>query len=98
MKKNGTKQDVNLVNLIERYNNEDKCRSYLEELRWSNGVTCTRCGSKSISRILKPRVFDCNSCRSQFSVTSGNILTPTWTNSNGGLITAITRTCLEIHS
>ena len=71
MKKN--KQDINLVNLIERYHNEDKCRDYLEELRFPDGVTCPRCGSKSISRIQTPRVFECNSCRYQFSVTSGTI-------------------------
>jgi transposase-like protein len=65
------KQDVNLISLIERYGNEDKCRAYLEELRFPDGVICPHCGSKSISRVLKPRVFDCNSCRYQFSVTSG---------------------------
>ena len=59
--------------LIERYGNEDKCRAYLEELRWPNGVACPRCGSMSISRIQKPRVFEFNSCRYQFSVTSGTI-------------------------
>ena len=72
-KKNGTKQDVNLVNLIERYHNEDKCEAYLEELRFPDGVACPRCGSKSISRIQKPRVFECNSCRYQFSITAGTI-------------------------
>ncbi|MBN1862693.1 MAG: IS1595 family transposase [Dehalococcoidales bacterium] len=72
-KKNGTKQDVNLISLIERYGNEDKCRAYLEELRWPNGVACPRCGSTSISRVLERDQFDCNSCRYQFSVTSGTI-------------------------
>ncbi len=67
------KQEINLVNLIEQYHNEDKCRDYLEELRWPNGVACPRCGMTSISRIQKPRVFECNSCRYQFSVTSGTI-------------------------
>jgi transposase-like protein len=72
-KKNGAKQDINLVNLIERYGNEDKCRAYLEEQRWPDGVTCPRCGSKSISRYQDRYVFDCNSCRYQFSVTVGTI-------------------------
>ncbi|MFC2041381.1 IS1595 family transposase [Chloroflexota bacterium] len=67
------KQDINLVTLVERYGNEDKCRAYLEELRFPNGVACPRCGSMSISRVQKPRVFDCNSCRYQFSVTAGTI-------------------------
>ena len=73
VKRNGSKQDMNLVKLIERYGNEDKCRDYLEELRWPNGVACPRCGSFGVSRVQKPRVFDCNSCRYQFSVTSGTI-------------------------
>ncbi len=72
-KKNGTKQDVNLVNLIEKYGNEDKCRAGLEALRWPDGVTCPRCNSKSISRYQSKYVYDCNSCRYQFTVTSGTI-------------------------
>jgi len=72
-KKHRMKQEINLITLIERYHNEDKCRAYLEELRFPDGVACPRCGSTSISRVQKPRVFDCNSCRYQFSVTSGTI-------------------------
>ena len=72
-KKNGKKQDINLVNLIEKYHNEDKCRAYLEELRWPNGIACPRCGSASISMLLERDQYDCNSCRYQFSVTSGTI-------------------------
>ena len=72
-KKNSTKQDINLMSLVERYRDEDSCRAYLEELRWPNGVACPRCGSMGISRVQKPRVFDCNSCRYQFSVTSNTI-------------------------
>ncbi len=67
------KQDINLITLVERFGNEDKCRAYLEELRFPNGVACPRCGSMSISRIQKPRVFDCNSCRYQFSIIAGTI-------------------------
>lgn len=67
------KQDINLINLIERYGNEDKCHAYLEDLRWPNGVACPHCGSMSISRIQKQKIFECNSCRYQFSVKSGTI-------------------------
>ena len=64
---------VNLVNLIERYGSEDKCRDYLEDLRWPEGVTCPRCESKSISRVKARCQYDCNSCRYQFSVKSGTV-------------------------
>src|SRR3954469_15428100 len=62
---------MNLVKLIEDYGSEDKCRAYLEELRWPNGVECPRCEGTTISRIHKRNQFDCDSCRYQFSVTAG---------------------------
>jgi transposase-like protein len=69
-----TKQEINLVELIERFRSEDKCREFLEEIRWSNGVVCPRCGGKSISAISDRNQYDCNSCRYQFSVTAGTVL------------------------
>ena len=67
------KQDMNLVKLASIFHSEDKCREYLELLRWKGKVTCPRCGSKSISKVLERNQYDCNSCRYQFSVTSGTI-------------------------
>ncbi len=67
------KQEMNLVALVERFGSEEKCRAYLETLRWPTGTACLRCGSLSVSRIGKRHQFDCNSCRYQFSVRSGTI-------------------------
>ena len=36
-KKNDTKQEINLINLVERYHDEDNCIAYLEKLRWPDG-------------------------------------------------------------
>lgn len=65
--------DVNLPDLIERFGSEEKCRAYLEELRWPDGVECPRCESQSVSRIVERNQFDCNACRYQFSVTAGTL-------------------------
>jgi transposase-like protein/IS1 family transposase len=62
------KQDIDLTTLIERFANEEKCRKYLEHLRWPDGVVCLRCQSDKISRIYERGVFDCDSCGYQFSV------------------------------
>jgi transposase-like protein len=62
------RQDVDLVKLIERFGSEEKCHAYLEGLRWPEGVRCPRCESPKISRIVKRKQFDCDSCRYQFSV------------------------------
>lgn len=66
-------ENMNLPELIERFGSEEKCRAYLEELRWPDGVQCPRCESKKISRIVKRKQFDCDGCRYQFSVTAGTL-------------------------
>ncbi len=65
--------DMNLVQLVERFADETKSRRYLEGLRWSDKIKCPRCRSENISRVLKRDQFDCDSCRYQFSATSGTI-------------------------
>jgi transposase-like protein len=66
-------QDMNLVELIEQFGSEDKCRRYLEALRWPQGVRCIRCDSPKISRIKTRDQFDCDACGYQFSVRAGTI-------------------------
>ncbi len=70
---NHERQDMNLVRLVERFGSEDRCRAYLEVLRWPEGVRCPDCGSDSISRISTRNQYDCNGCRSRFSVKSGTV-------------------------
>jgi transposase-like protein len=69
-----TKHEINLVNLIEQFGSEEKCRSFLEEIRWPNGTECPRCSCKSVSKVSDRGQYDCNSCRYQFSVTCGTVL------------------------
>jgi transposase-like protein len=52
---------------------EDRCRTYLEQLRWPAGVSCPRCDSHDTSRIEARRKFYCRDCRYHFSVTSGTV-------------------------
>ena len=66
--------DINLVSLIDRFSDDDKCREYLERIRWPGGVACLRCGDMSVSEIHDRNQWDCNSCRYQFSVTAGTIM------------------------
>ena len=67
------KQDVDLLGIIERFGDEEKCRTYLEQLRWPEGVTCLRCQSDKISRIYTRGLFTCDACGYQFSVKVGTI-------------------------
>jgi len=66
-------KDMNLIQLIEQFRDEDQCRKALERMKWPDGIKCPRCGSEKISRIYKRDQFDCDSCHYQFSVTAGSI-------------------------
>jgi transposase-like protein len=59
--------------LEDRSELEKRCRSYLEDLRWPDGVECPRCGSGETGRIPSRRKFYCRSCRYHFSVTAGTV-------------------------
>src|SRR5205823_7925101 len=64
---------MNLVKLIEKYGDDAKCRAFLDKLRWPDGPRCPRCSSEKLSRVKARNQFDCDSCRYQFSVTSGTV-------------------------
>lgn len=71
--------EISLVNLVQKFGSEDKCRGYLEALRWPSGIRCPRCekegrDASKVSRIEDRGQFDCDSCRYQFSATAGTIM------------------------
>src|SRR5258708_1208166 len=42
-------------------------------LRWPNGITCPRCGSKEHSFIKTRKIWFCKGCKKQFTVKVGSI-------------------------
>jgi transposase-like protein len=52
---------------------EERCRAYLEELRWPEGILCPRCESNDTSAIPSRKKSYCRTCRYHFSVTSGTL-------------------------
>src|SRR5436309_3416664 len=63
------KQDVDLTTLMSKFSDEEQCRTYLEHLRWPDGITCLQCGSAKLSHIYtRAGMFACDACGYQFSV------------------------------
>lgn len=62
-----------LLSVIERYGDDNKCRAALTRLRWPDGIRCPECLSDKISHVEKRHIYDCDSCRYQFSVLAGTI-------------------------
>ena len=63
----------NLMSVIEQFGTDDQCREALVHLRWPKGVSCPKCQSKKISHVAARHIYDCDSCRYQFSVMAGTI-------------------------
>lgn len=60
------------------FTDETKAREYLEAIRWPEGPTCPHCGSvegirKMEGKAHRPGLYQCNSCREQFTVTVGTV-------------------------
>jgi transposase-like protein len=67
------KEAIDLCKLIDRFGSEDKCREYLEQLRWPTTKTCLKCRSEKVYPILGRNQYVCDSCTYQFSVTVDTI-------------------------
>ena len=60
------------------FNDPQKARQWLEQVRWPSGPFCPHCGEvENIHRMKgkahRPGAYQCNSCRQQFSVTVGTV-------------------------
>ena len=64
---------MNLPRLIAQYGDEPTCRTYLESLRWPDGVKCPR-DQKKATWLATQEVWECNSCHYQFTVRVGTVL------------------------
>lgn len=65
--------NMNLVEAMKDFADEDKCRAYLEALRWPDGVRCPSCKHDKVYRLANRALFLCASCEYQFSVTVDTI-------------------------
>ena len=65
--------ETNLVSLVAQFGgNDDKCRRYIERLKWPEGPKCPRCNEEGV-KIAQRESYDCTSCHYQFTVTAGSI-------------------------
>ena len=67
---------MNLLDLFQRYQDNDVAIAYLESIRWKDGVMCPYCNSnKTCKHHVKDRKkkWQCWNCKHSFSVTVGTI-------------------------
>jgi transposase-like protein len=71
-------EDMNLIELLDRFPDEQSCRDFIQERRWPNEITCPQCGVigkayKYSSGKNSGKLFKCAACRQQFTVRVGSI-------------------------
>jgi transposase-like protein len=64
---------VTLVDVINLFDTDDKCRELLVRLRWPNGVECPRCKAPVVELETAKQLFYCKACDYQFTVTASTI-------------------------
>lgn len=68
---------MNLVDLLNRFSTDHKCRELLSRLRWPNGPECPRCHGKATELETEKQLFWCGECEYQFTATAGTIFNDT---------------------
>jgi len=64
---------MTLVDVINLFDTDEKCREILVRLRWPNGPECPRCKMPVVELETAKQLFYCKDCDYQFTVTAGTI-------------------------
>lgn len=64
---------MTLVDVVNLFDTDERCRELLVRLRWPNGVECTRCKMPAVELETAKQLFYCKGCDYQFTVTSGTV-------------------------
>lgn len=64
---------MNILEIINKFPNQENCIKLLEEIRWNNKPKCLFCSSEKTNSVLKESHYKCKKCHKSFSVTAQTI-------------------------
>lgn len=64
---------LSLVTFLDRFGTEDQCARALFRARWPKGFECPDCGGRNHCLLTGRRLYQCNACHRQTSITAGTI-------------------------
>ena len=65
---------ISLIEMFNRFPNQDAARSYMEAQRWPNGPACPHCAETERIHNRKGGYYRCNACREDFTVRTGTVM------------------------
>jgi len=63
----------NFQEFLEQFKDEESCRKYLFDMRWSNGFICPKCKHNAKYWLTSQNMIHCSICEHQASLTAGTI-------------------------
>ena len=64
---------LSLIKFQSTYATDSQCRDALFKIRWPKGFKCPECGHSEFYKISSRKLYECNKCHRQTSVTCGTI-------------------------
>ena len=68
---------LSLAEFLKNYSTEEQCFNALSEWRWPEGFRCSLCNHDKYCRLTSRKLYQCNRCHHQTSVTAGTIFEST---------------------
>ena len=65
---------ISLIEMFNRFPNQDAARSYMEAQRWPDGPICPNCQEAKRIHARKGGYYRCNACREDFTVRAGTVM------------------------
>ena len=89
---------LSIAEFLERYGSEDKCHAALVALRWPDGFICPDCGCAQHCTFVREgrQYWQCNACRTQFTVTCGTVFQATKLPLTRWLLAMETHGCIHL--
>lgn len=63
----------NFYQFAQQFSDNDKCRKYLETLRWNDKPVCPHCGHEKSYKFKNGLLYKCADCRKKYTATVGTI-------------------------
>jgi len=64
---------LSIIEFMTNYDNEEKCRAELFQLKWPKGFVCPRCSNNTYCKLNRSNQLQCNKCNHKTSLISGTI-------------------------
>ncbi len=69
-----SKSTISLIQLFERFPDQDTARAYMEQQRWPDGIECPHCCERKRIGTRKGGYYRCNACMEVFTVRTKTVM------------------------